>query len=82
MSRLPRLIPIFAVLISLAACGQAGENPVAPAGPSLDGGLLVTGGNRTESDSSSTSTASTASANGDVESDTTNRGGLLVTGGN
>lgn len=79
MSRLPRLIPTFAVLISLAACGQAGENPVAPAGPSLDGGLLVTGGNRTESDSSSTSTAS---ANGDVESDTTNRGGLLVTGGN
>lgn len=75
MSRLPRLITAVAVTILLAACGQAGENPVGPAGPSLDGGLLTGGGNRTEADSTSITSA-------DAPADSTGRGGLLTGGGN
>jgi hypothetical protein len=74
MSRFSRLIPAVAVTILLAACGQAGDSPVGPSGPSLDGGPLVTGGNR--SDSTATTT------NNVPPPDSTNRGGPLVTGGN
>ena len=77
MSRFSRLIPVVAVTILLAACGQAGDNPVGPAGPSFDGGPLVTGGNR--SDSTSTGTTGTTTT---APTDSTNRGGPLVTGGN
>ncbi len=76
MSRFSRLIPVVAVTILLAACGQDGVNPVAPEGPSFDGGIAVTGGNRTDS----TTTASAAGAT--AEADTTGRGGIAVTGGN
>ena len=79
MSRFSRLISAVGVSILLAACGQGAGNPVEPAGPSLDGGILVTGGNRTESDSTSTGTTTTTQT---TSSDSTDRGGILVTGGN
>lgn len=81
MSRFSRLIPAVAVTILLAACGQDGANPVAPDGPSFDGGILVTGGNRTASDSTTTSSTTTTQG-GEAQTDTTGRGGILVTGGN
>lgn len=74
MSRSYRLISAVAVTLLLAACGQGStSNPLAPAGPSMDGGY-ATGGNRTESDSTTTTTST-------VPSDTTGRGGY-ATGGN
>lgn len=83
MSRFSRLIPAVAVTILLAACGQDGANPVAPDGPSFDGGILVTGGNRTQPDSTSgTTTSTTTTEGGEAQTDTTGRGGILVTGGN
>jgi hypothetical protein len=82
MSRFSRLIPVVAVTILLAACGQDGANPVAPDGPSLDGGILVTGGNRTEPDSTTGTPNSNATGDGETQTDTTGRGGILVTGGN
>jgi hypothetical protein len=80
MSRSSRLIPAAAIAILLAACGGTSENPIAPAGPSYDGGLPVTGGNRTPPDSTGFHSP-TANAEG-APADTTGRGGLPVTGGN
>jgi hypothetical protein len=82
MSRFSRLIPAVAVSIVLAACGQAGENPVAPlepAGPSYDGGIAVIGGNRTDT---TTVPPTNTTTDGEAQTDTTGRGGIAVIGGN
>ena len=76
MSRFPRLIAAVAVTILLAACGQAGENPVGPAGPSLDGGITIGGGNNTEPDTTTTNTGSEQTG-ASAES-----GGITIGGGN
>jgi hypothetical protein len=82
MSRSPRLITAVAVAILLAACGQAGDNPMGlDASPSFDGGTLVTGGNNTDPDSTTTSSNSTTT-DGEASSDSTTRSPVLVTGGN
>lgn len=91
MSRFSRLIPAVVVAFLLAACGQGNDNPVGPAGPMFDGGVLTTGGNRTDSDSTQTGTNSAGTTTtttpvdddeGEVPSDSTSRGGVLTTGGN
>jgi hypothetical protein len=86
MSRFSRLIPVVAVTVLLAACGQAGENPIGPSGPSFDGGIPILGGNNTQPDSTpSTGTTSGSTSTGEPEtppSDTTSRGGIPITGGN
>lgn len=64
MSRLPRLITAVAVTFFLAACGQASDNPVAPSGPSLDGGVYIGGGNNTEPDTTTTTNSSSAESGG------------------
>lgn len=83
MSRFSRLIPVVAVTILLAACGQDGVGPMEPAGPSLDTGVLTTGGNNTNPDSASTpaSTSGPSTEGGEAQSDTTGRG-VLTMGGN
>ncbi len=75
MSR-TRIISAIALVISVAACGDAGVNPVAPDGPSFDSGPM-TGGNRTGSDSTTTTTSSTTI----TEPDSTGYSGPIV-GGN
>jgi hypothetical protein len=85
MSRFSRLIPAVAVTILLAACGQAGENPVGPAtpdAPSYDGGIPVLGGNHTDSTATGPSDTGGEESGGTIPPDTTNRGGIPVTGGN
>ena len=82
MSRWSRFIPIMAVSVVLAACGQGGgDTLLAPAGPHMDGGLLV-GGNATPpapgGDNGTNSTASTTTA----PSDSTSKDGGLLVGGN
>lgn len=67
MSR-TRIISAIALVISVAACGDAGGNPVAPDGPSFSSGPIA-GGNRTGSDSTTTTTSSTT-----TESDSTDTG--------
>jgi len=80
MSRSSRLIAGIAVSILLAACGQAGDSPIGPAGPSMDGGYS-TGGNR-EAPPDSTGVRSTVEADGpELPPDSTGRGGYS-TGGN
>lgn len=76
MSRLPRLIAAVAVTILLAACGQAGDNPVGPAGPSLDGGITIGGGNNTQPDST-TNSGGTGQSGTSAET-----GGITIGGGN
>jgi hypothetical protein len=82
MSRWSRLIPILAVTVLLGACGQgAGDTPMSPAVPRMDGGLLV-GGNSTppgpgDGGSGTNSTQSTS-----APGDSTARGGGLLVGGN
>jgi hypothetical protein len=46
MSRTSRLIPALVFACVLAACGEAGNSPVGPDGPSLDSGVGSPGGNR------------------------------------
>jgi hypothetical protein len=46
MSRTSRLIPAFLLACALAACGEAGNTPVGPDGPSLDSGVGSAGGNK------------------------------------
>ncbi len=46
MSRTSRLIPALVLACVLAACGEAGNTPVGPDGPSLDSGVGSMGGNR------------------------------------
>lgn len=75
MSRFPRLIAAVAVTILLAACGQAGDNPVGPAGPSLDSGTLTGGGNYSDS-------TSTATTDGSGDTSTADAGGTPTGGGN
>lgn len=84
MSRWSRLVPILAVSVLLAGCGEGmGDTPLAPAGPNsprMDGGLLV-GGNATppapgEDEGTSTTSSNTSAA------DSTARGGGLLVGGN
>jgi hypothetical protein len=74
MSR-TRIISAIALVISVAACGDAGGNPVAPDGPSFNSGPM-TGGNRTGSDSTTTTTSSTT-----TDPDSTSYSGPIV-GGN
>ena len=73
MSR-TRIISAIALVISVAACGDAGGNPVAPDGPSFSSGPIA-GGNRTGSDSTTTMTSST------TETDSTGYSGPIA-GGN
>lgn len=54
MSR-TRIISAIALVVAVAACGEAGSNPIAPDGPSFDSGPIA-GGNRTGSDSTTTAT--------------------------
>jgi hypothetical protein len=74
MSR-TRIISAIALAISVAACGDAGGNPVAPVGPSFDSGPIA-GGNRTGADSTTTTTSSTT-----TEPDSTGYSGPIA-GGN
>lgn len=67
MSR-TRIISAIALAISVAACGDAGGNPVAPDSPSFNSGPIL-GGNRTGSDSTTTTSSSTT-----TEPDTTGTG--------
>ena len=77
MSR-SRIISGIALAVALAACGEAGRDPVGPSdGPSMNGGLVV-GGNR--SDSTSTGTG-TGTNNTEPDSSSYDNGGLVV-GGN
>ena len=64
MSRLPRLITAVAVTFLLAACGQGSDNPVAPSGPSMDGGVYTGGGNKTEPDTTTVTSSSAAETGG------------------
>jgi hypothetical protein len=75
MSR-TRIISAIALVISVAACGDAGGNPVAPDGPSFNSGPIA-GGNRTGSDSTTTTTSSTTT----TEPDSTGYSGPIA-GGN
>ncbi|HEX6908774.1 MAG TPA: hypothetical protein VF142_00185 [Longimicrobium sp.] len=75
MSRFPRLIAAVAVTILLAACGQAGDNPVGPAGPSLDGGITIGGGNNTQPDT-------TTNTGSEQEGTSAEAGGITIGGGN
>lgn len=74
MSR-TRIISAIALVVALAACGEAGSNPIAPDGPSFNSGPIA-GGNRTGSDSTTTTTSSTT-----TDSDTTGYSGPIA-GGN
>jgi hypothetical protein len=74
MSR-TRIISAIALVISVAACGDVGGNPVAPDGPSFNSGPM-TGGNRTGSDTTTTTTSSTT-----TQPDSTGYSGPIV-GGN
>lgn len=74
MSRFPRLIAAVAVTVLLAACGQVDNDPVGPSGPSLDGGVLIGGSNRTEPDSTTS-----PGAQGQT---TTTSGGVPIGGSN
>ncbi|HEY0025078.1 MAG TPA: hypothetical protein VGB24_19345 [Longimicrobium sp.] len=76
MSR-TRIISAIALVISVAACGDAGGNPVAPDGPSFDSGPIL-GGNRTGSDSTTTTTTSSTTT---TEPDSTGYSGPIL-GGN
>lgn len=59
MSRTSRLIPALVFACVLAACGEAGNTPVGPDGPSLDSGVGAMGGNR-EGEEPPVTTSSTA----------------------
>lgn len=63
MSRTSRLIPAILLACVLAACGEAGNTPVGPAGPSLDSGVGSGGANR---DGDEEPAITTASAEGDT----------------
>jgi hypothetical protein len=76
MSR-TRIISAIALVIFAAACGDASTNPVAPDGPSFDSGPM-TGGNRTDPDTTTTATSSTTTV---TEPDSTGYSGPIV-GGN
>ena len=79
MTRRSRFFSGIAFTVVLAACGSAAD-PLGPgdAGPSLNGGL-VTGSNRTDTTSTGTTSTETPPP---PPSDTTSRGGGLVTGSN
>lgn len=75
MSRTSRLIPALVFACLLAACGEAGNNPVGPEGPSFDSGVGLIGGNKEGSDS-------TANNSTTAPPDTTTSGGVGLIGGN
>lgn len=64
MSR-TRFFAGFAFAVTLAACGEAGGDPVGPTpgGPSMDGGFVV-GGNHTDTTVVTSSSAETAEETG------------------
>ncbi len=76
MSRFPRLIAAVAVTVLLAACGQDGASPVGPAGPSMDGGITIGGGNYAQPDTTGTPPGTEQSGTS-AES-----GGITIGGGN
>lgn len=81
MRRWTALIPVVAVTILLAACGDDSMNsPVAPETPSFDGGYVV-GGNRIEPEPSLTPDEGATTHTAEAAGDTTGRGGYVV-GGN
>jgi hypothetical protein len=86
MSRWSRLIPVFAVTLLLAACGDGADTPLAAPGAGVydEGGLLVGGNNTSDpgTGSGSGTTTGTSTGGGTVQSDTTSRGGGLLVGGN
>jgi len=80
MSRWTRLIPMLAVSVLLAACGQeSGDNPLAPEGPRTSAGGWTVGGNATGTGGGET-TEPTTSADA-APTDTTSRGGGWTVGG-
>lgn len=76
MSRTSRLIPALVLACVLAACGEAGNTPVGPEGPSLDSGVGSMGGNRDGEEQPVTTTSSAASDS------TVQAGGVGSMGGN
>lgn len=83
MSRWPRFVPVLAVAVLLAACGDGGpDNPLAPASaPRFDGGGWTVGGNATNPPPEEQTTTSSDPTTPPVPTDTTSRGGWTV-GGN
>lgn len=75
MSRTSRLIPAILLACVLAACGEAGNTPVGPEGPSLDSGVGSGGANKEGDDEPLVTTATT-------QSDTTGRTGVGSGGSN
>lgn len=74
MSRLPRLVPVLAVALALAACsGTGSDSPLAPSAPRYDDGGTTMGGNFAGDTGSPTTDP--------MPADTTSRGGTLM-GGN
>ena len=85
MSRLSRVLSLFAVPVLFAACSPGStDTPLSPTGIRRDGGSPLPGGNVTPPDST-TSTTSTTSAGGlddPAEPDSTTLGGNPLPGGN
>jgi hypothetical protein len=87
MSRWPRFVPVLAVAVLLAACGDGGpDNPLSPApGPRFEGGGGWTvGGNATDPPPQQESTSSdpTSELPPGVPADSASRGGGWTVGGN
>lgn len=86
MSRLSRVLSLFAVPVLFAACSPGStDTPLSPAGIRHDSGSPMPGGNVTPPDST-TSTTSTGTAYGGLddpaEPDSTTLGGNPMPGGN
>jgi hypothetical protein len=80
MSRWTRLIPMLAVSVLLAACGQeSGDSPLAPEGPRTNAGGWTVGGTATGTGGQETKEPTTSADV--VPSDTTSRGGGWTVGG-
>ena len=77
MSRTSRLIPALVLACVLAACGEAGNTPVGPDGPSLDSGVGSMGGNREGEEPPATTTTSSAASDSTIQV-----GGVGSMGGN
>jgi len=88
MSRWPRFVPVLAVAVLLAACGEGGsDNPLAPApAPRFDGaGGWTVGGNATNpppSEETTTTSSDPSSESPAVPADSASRSGGWTVGGN
>jgi hypothetical protein len=87
MSRWPRFVPVLAVAVLLAACGDGGaDNPLAPApAPRFEGGGGWTVGGNATNPPPSEETATSSEADPEtpaLPADSTSRGGGWTVGGN